>query len=175
MKQGMFPNWDDYEPFALQAACKLFIRLTNPRQFLPDDDPKKIKKVKSILNLTKRILYPMKVDYQKANFSQEFKEEFDEDLKKTVEDDLICKVRRENSTTLKIHFEHYLSKISSTIKLFVNDTPYASNPAIKHNIYISCLLTLLKSVTLSNSNKERLNIREQHRYNVEAFTDRMYI
>ena len=56
------------------------MRLVNPKQFLPDDDPKKMKKVKSILNYIKRIMYPMIVNYQKQTFAQRFENGINEDI-----------------------------------------------------------------------------------------------
>ena len=63
LKQKIFQKWEDYEPFALFATSRLFHRAQNPKQFLPENHPKKMKKIKSILNFVKKIMYPLQVDY----------------------------------------------------------------------------------------------------------------
>ena len=68
LKQKIFQKWEDYDSFALFAAGRLYNRAQNPKQFLPEGHPKKMKKIKSILNFVKRVMYPMQVDYQKEEF-----------------------------------------------------------------------------------------------------------
>lgn len=72
VKGKLFKNWSDYDNFALDYSFKLYYRLTNKKQFLPDNDPNKLKKVKSILNYVKKTIHPAKVDYQQQMFSQQF-------------------------------------------------------------------------------------------------------
>ena len=63
MKSKIFRNWNDYEEFSLEYASKLYYRLINAKQFLPEDHPFKLKKIKSILNYVKKTLNPAKVDF----------------------------------------------------------------------------------------------------------------
>lgn len=44
-----------------------------------------------------------------------------------------------------------------------------------HNIYLSCILTLLNQWTLSNDNKKRLRARVKSMYKVENFINKIYI
>ena len=50
MRKKFFNKESDYKEFSLYAATSAYLRLTNKKQFLPDGDPKKIEKIKSILN-----------------------------------------------------------------------------------------------------------------------------
>lgn len=50
IKKRFFGSEKDYEQYSLYGATQAYLRLTSPKQFLPDDDPKKLPKVKSILN-----------------------------------------------------------------------------------------------------------------------------
>ena len=43
-----------------------------------------------------------------------------------------------------------------------------------HNLYISCLLTLLKTITISNKNLERIKIRKDKNLITDEFIDKIY-
>ena len=177
-KHKMLPKFEDYEPFALFAASKLYMRLTNPKQFLPDDDPKKLKKVKSILNFLKTTLYPMVVDYQQENYAQRFSlEDEREDLVETAKDlrhEVVKSVSKQYTDILRIDFEYYLNKICYTIKGFLKTTPYAEDKLTLHNLYLSCLMTLINQITLCNVNKERLQNKIDKGYRTDDFINRIY-
>lgn len=177
-KHKMLPKFEDYEPFALFAASKLYMRLTNPKQFLPDDDPKKLKKVKSILNLLKAMMYPMVVDYQQENYAQRFSlEDERQDLVETAKDlrhEVVKSVSKQYTDILRIDFEYYLKKICNTIKGFLKTTPYAEDKVTFHNLYLSCLMTFINQITLCNANKERLQNKLDKGYRTDDFINRIY-
>jgi hypothetical protein len=63
-KAKFFSRYQYYEDFALYAASDIFIRLKNPKQFEYDGNGNpKLKKIKSILNYIKAVLYAKKVDF----------------------------------------------------------------------------------------------------------------
>ena len=177
-KHKMLPKFEDYEPFALFAASKLYMRLTNPKQFLPDDDPKKLKKVKSILNFLKTTMYPMVVDYQQENYAQRFSlEDKRKDLVETAKDlrhEVVKRVTKQFSDILAVEFEYYFKKICNTIKSFLQTTPYCEDKVVMHNLYMSCLMTLINQITLSNANKERLQNKVDKGYRTDDFINRIY-
>ena len=175
MKQKLFQRWEDYEPFALDCSVKLYQRLINPKQFLPDDHPKKMKKIKSILNFIKRILYPLKVDYQKEAFGQQFIPELHEDSVQKIREKLVTQCRNQSKPLLRVDFEYYLKKMSNTIHQFLKTTPYANDSVMLHNLYLSCLMTLTNQITLSNYNKKRYQTRLERGYNLEDFINKVYI
>lgn len=177
IKNKLLPQWSDYEPFALYLATQAYLRLINPKQFLPDDDPKKMKKVKSILNYIKRIMYPMIVNYQKQNFAQRFENGINEDLDNChdkIRHELHLRVKKQNSQFMGVEFEHCLKSISFSIKQILKTTPYVKDKLMMHQLYQSCLLTLLNQFTLSNKNKERLDTRVAGNYKIGDFINQIY-
>ena len=174
----MLPQWQDYEPFSLFAATRLYLRLTNPKQFLPEGDPKKLKKIKSILNFVKTLMYPMIVDYQQQTYSQRFAIGDNEDLDNCtlmLQDEAVKQVSAQNNKALSVEFEYYLKKICTTIKWFLKTTPYVNDPVVMHNLYQSCLMTLINQVTLCNANKARLENKVKKGYKTEDFINKVYI
>ena len=174
VKGKLFKNWSDYDGFALDYSFKLYYRLINKKQFLPDDDPNKLKKVKSILNYVKKTIHPAKVDYQQQSFSQQFDPNLHPDLVLSVQDHCVNQCKQQVKPILKIDFEYYLSKISNTIKHCIKRTPYRNDKVISHQLYMSCLMTLLNQITLTNHNKQRFKNRLKNGYNVDDFINHIY-
>ena len=65
-------------------------------------------------------------------------------------------INTQSRQLLKVEVESYLLKINKTIKQFLQYSPYYNDKVMMHNIYISCMLTLLNQITLSNTNKKRM-------------------
>lgn len=71
----------------------------------------------------------------------------------------------------QIDFSYTLSSVSMIVRSHLQKIPYKKNSAEWLNIYVSCLLTLLDSMTLSNFDLKRShNITR----NKETILDRMY-
>lgn len=75
---------------------------------------------------------------------------------------------------LHVDFEFYLRKMSYTIKEFLKTTPYVNDEVMMHRLYVSCLMTLLNQITLSNYNKRRYENRLRRGYNLEDFINKIY-
>lgn len=160
-KKRFFNNEKDYDEYSLYAATRLYMRLVNKNQFLPEDDPKHIPKVKSVLNFIKRILYPLKVNYQQENYNGILGDEIQGDgLYDGVSKSFQQTLDQTESSLLQVEVTEYFNHIPKTIKHFLSQSPYCRDRKVMHNIYISCLLTLLRSITLSNINHQRLLKRE---------------
>ena len=157
-KKRFFNTASDYDNFGLYCATRLMLRLVDPRQFLDDDNPKKLAKVDSILNYLKATLYPMKVVYQKQYFLQSFEDNsadiFD---RESIKGHMLSQSLDSNKEMIVAEFKYYLSKITQTIKTLLLDSPYASDKSMINNIYISCLLTILNQVTLNKVSQEKLS------------------
>lgn len=177
IKNKLLPQWSDYEPFALYLATQTYLRLVNPKQFLTEDNPKRMKKVKSVLNYIKRIMYPMIVNYQKQNFAQRFEAGINEDLDNChvkIYHELQASVKKQSSYFLKVEFEQCLKSISFSIKEVLKTTPYVKDKLMMHQMYQSCLLTILNQFTLNNKNKERLDTRVNGNYKLGDFINQIY-
>lgn len=177
-KKRFFYKESDYDKYSLYAASDVYMRLTNERQFLPDDDPKKIKKIKSVLNYIKNVLYPMKVKYQKENFTEVYKEEFlGSEVNDSIKENLTSNILNCSANgLLEVDITQYFKSITSTIKNFLYSTPYSNDPYIFKNLYMSCVLTLLRAVTLSNANKQKLYCKdsEDFKTNIDNVLDKAY-
>ena len=168
-KKKFFNKEDDYDKYSLYGATHVYLRLTNERQFLPDDDPRKMKRIKSVLNFIKSILYPLKVNYQKENFNKVYADEIQGDgLSEEIHNSLVKDIKDSTQGLLSVEIETYLNAIPKTIKSFLKEIPYANDPAMSLNIYISCLLTLLRSMTLSNFNYNRLIDKQKNELKLNA-------
>lgn len=72
IKKRMFKNFEDYDGYAFHSAQRLFFALRksyqNEGKLIKG---KIIKPIKSCLNYTKALLYPMKVEYQQKTFAKD--------------------------------------------------------------------------------------------------------
>ena len=177
-KKRFFYKEEDYDKYSLYSAAEVYMRLTSERQFLPEDDPRKIKKIKSVLNYIKNVLYPMKVKYQKENFNEVYKEEFlgsevSDNIKDTLTDNVL---KASGNPLIEVDVEQYFKTITKTIKNFLYTTPYSNDPYVFKNLYMSCVITLLRAVTLSNANKEKLYCKDtgDFKTNIDNTLDKAY-
>lgn len=171
VKGKMFNSGRDYDEYALYAATQLYLR------YKKEDNEKgaNLKPIKSCLNYIKRILYPLKVNYQKANFEQVFQEgSLQGNAPTQILDDKISDIRNLNSSLVSVECNYYLSSIHSSIRGILEKTPYRNDKVILHNLYISCLLTFLKSITLSKRSLARLEDRKAKKLSLEGVLDGLY-
>ena len=163
VKKKLFKTQEDYDNFKTYAATEVYLRLTNKKQFLQDDDPKKLKKIKSILNYIKRVLYPLTVNYQQENYCNLYKQRdlsiYKEQEGSTQPDKnsfMYENTLNSNSEFIHIEVDNYLNSICKIIRSVTDNTIYSKDKILTYNIYMSCLLTLLKSFTLSKYNTKRI-------------------
>ncbi len=153
-----FLSFEDYDAFSLFMATRLYMRYINP------EHTKTRGKIKSVLNYCKKLLYPNKVDYMKESFRGIFgtnqKGEIDgsgELYQKSLEENLQNEHCKEDNLTEAIEDE--IKRLPQLIRQVVSETPYESDTAIYHRIYISTYMTVLSSLTLSNAAIRRLQLR----------------
>ena len=157
-KRNFFKSVKYYDEFAIRTATRVYYRLKNPAQFeLDENGQPKMKKIKSVLNYIKNILYPAKVDYEQEEYAQVTNYGLDDE----AANDEIMKFREmlvESVDALnKLEFTLCLGDCTKTVKAFLKTIPYKYGSVKWTNIYISCLLSFLNSVTLSNQNLEKIN------------------
>lgn len=170
VKGRMFQTASDYDSYALYGATQLFLRYRKERE--PDN---KLKPIKSCLNYIKKILYPLKVNYQRSNFFQVFQEgALEGNAPVVIADAKVTEARRLTDDLLKAEYKYYLTQLPSTVKHVLKESPYSNNPVMMHNLYISCLLTLLKTLTMSNKNRTRLENKEAKCLPTTDLMDRIY-
>lgn len=172
-KNKYFRNSRDYEDFAIFMASRMFLRLTNPKQFqyIEGNEPK-MAKVKSILNYMKSTLYPAKVDYQQQYYAQT--QIMVDDIDYVSEYSFADKLNDTVDELTSKDFEICLDDIIETAKAFLYRIPYRKNTAEWTNIYISCLLTFLNSITLSKIDLERISNFKRNMLSKDEFYINLY-
>ena len=167
-KAKFFTRNQYYNDFALYVASSVFMRLKNPKQFQYNElGQPKIKRVKSILNYIKTILYPKKVDFEQEYYDQSFKSLANQNNDSMISygyafsDYLIDQI----DGFYQVDFNLCLDSITATIKQYIFSTPFKNDSVFVMNLYFSCLLTFLSSITPRNIDLNRIaNLKlKQHR------------
>lgn len=167
-KAKFFTKNQYYNDFALYVASSVFMRLKNPKQFQYNElGQPKIKRVKSILNYIKTILYPKKVDFEQEYYDQSFKSLANQNNDSMISygyafsDYLIDQI----DGFYQVDFNLCLDSITATIKQYIFSTPFKNDSVFVMNLYFSCLLTFLSSITPKNIDLNRIaNLKlKQHR------------
>ena len=158
-KGKYFYRAEDYENFSLYMATNVYIRLTNKKQFeYHEDGTPKMKKIKSVLNYMKKIIDHRRIDYQQQFFDQSISVESDTSL---FDDDysLCQKLSAHASEAAVNEFIDCLSNdIVYTTRKFLSKNVYYGNKMEWNNIYLSCLLTLLNSMTINKKERTRISL-----------------
>ena len=158
IKKCMFSNFSDYDGYATHAANRLFFALR--KNYLNQGKTikgKQIRPIKSCLNYTKALLYPMKVEYQNEAFREIITEEFvskkfdsflyKEKLKADASDS------QGTSDKFKTYLKSSLESIDDTVDKILKNSLFVTNPTIYRKLKISLLLNALNSLKL----KKRLD------------------
>ena len=171
VKRKFFSSLRDYEEYALFGATRLYLRYEGDSHNVEGGLPP----IKSCLNYIKKVLYPTKVKYQKAFFEEVISTNV------TSEDSIIQLqnigkglIRRSTAGLLEVEFSYYLTTICSTIQGYLKSSPYVRDRAMLHNIYLSCVLTFLKSITISNRNKEKLESKQSRCLPIDSLLESIY-
>ena len=164
VKDRFFNSAKDYDEYALYGATRLFLRYQK----------KQLNIIKSVLNYVKRILYPTKVEYQSQTFNQNFKQDVEEDVVKNLQESMHASAASQNDSLMRTEFQYYLEKIPRTIRASIKDIPYSSDKGMMHNIYISCLLSILNSITMSNENRRRIQNKLDRNLPVDNLMESIY-
>ena len=163
-----------YNDFSILVANTAFMRLKNPKQFqLNENGEPRLKKIKSILNYLKTILYPKKVDFEQENYAQVniYIEELEEEYSPGFT--FANMLSNSAESLMKIEFQCCLQSIASTFRFYLRNIPYKYNSPEWYNIYVSCLLTFLNSITLSKKELDSLQQRAD-RYDNLDLAEKLY-
>lgn len=146
IKKCMFTNFDDYDMYAFYAANRLFFAL---RKNLINQGKtvkgKLIKPIKSCLNYTKALLYPMKIEYQRESFKEIIEEEFVS--KKfdafTYKEQLKTDAREHSGINeqFKQQVEEVLSQNDRILDEVLSKSPFSQSTQEYKNLKKSILLT----------------------------------
>ena len=158
IKKCMFKNFSDYDGYATHAVNRLFFALR--KNYLNQGKTikgKQIRPIKSCLNYTKALLYPMKVEYQNEAFREIITEEF---VSKKF-DSFLYKEKLKTAASaaqgvtekFRLYLKDSLSGISAILDKVLKNSLFVTNPTIYKRLKISLLLNTLNSLKL----KKRLD------------------
>ena len=146
IKKRMFKNFEDYDMYAFYSATILFTAIRKNQQNQGKViKGKTIKPIKSCLNYTKALLYPMKVEYQMENFREVIEEEFVSTkfdalaYKEQLKDQ--ARNSAEINQTFKDYVEQSLSRSDLILENVLQKSPFNASMPEYRNIKISILLT----------------------------------
>lgn len=149
IKKCMFTDFQDYDMYAFYAANRLFFALRkNQLNQGKTIKGKLIRPIKSCLNYTKALLYPMKIEYQRESFKEVIEEEFVS--KKfdafTYKEQLKSTARNGAGVTVqfKKHLQEVLSQNSYLLDQVLQKSPFNIATPEYQNLKISILLTSIQ-------------------------------
>lgn len=158
IKKCMFKNFNDYDGYATHAANRLFFALR--KNYLNQGKTikgKLIRPIKSCLNYTKALLYPMKVEYQNEAFKEIITEEF---VSKKFDSFMYKEKLKAEASAAQGTNENFLTfvksslgSIESILDKVLQNSLFVTNPAIYRKLKISLLLNALNSLKV----KKRLD------------------
>lgn len=158
IKKCMFNNFNDYDGYATHSANRLFFALR--KNYLNQGKVikgKVIRPIKSCLNYTKALLYPMKVEYQNEAFKEIITEEF---VSKKFDsfmykEKLKAEANAAQGTTdsFRTFVKSSLGSIDALLDKVLKNSLFVTNPTIYRKLKISLLLNALNSLKI----KKRLD------------------
>ena len=158
IKKRMFQKFEEYDMYSFYAATRLFMALRknqlNQGKVIKG---KLIRPIKSCLNYTKALLYPMKIEYQRESFREIIEEEF----VSTKFDALACKEQLKaqvrDSANITLQFYEYVNEAIKHSDRILEDilqkSPFNSSTPEYKNLKISILLTSIQIL----KTKKKLN------------------
>ena len=162
IKKCMFKKFEDYDGYAFYAATRLFLALR--KNYLNQGKVikgKQIKPIKSCLNYTKALLYPMKIEYQRETFKEIIEEEFVS--KKfdafTYKEQLKSEARDSSNMLpqLKAYLQDTLGRKNKILDELLQKSPFGPSTSEYKNLKISILLN---SINILHT-KKKLVVTDQ--------------
>ena len=160
IKNHMFESFSDYDPYCFYAAERLFFALR--KNYLNQGKVikgKLIRPIKSCLNYTKTLLYPMKIEYQRQSYQQVISEEwvskkFDAfQFKEQLKDE--ARYSHGVSKTFWQYVKDTLEHSDKLIETVLDRSPFSKNSVDYKKLKISLMLNCYYG--LKNKNKLDLN------------------
>lgn len=167
INKKLFNDYHYYEDFALFSANRIYLRLTNPKQFQLNADGKpKLKPIKSVLNFIKAVLYPFKVDFEQSEYCQCYNQN-PKETEIFINYNFNNLLNISTDPMLKPFFSSVLNSVDKLCKDFLNKIPYKKDSSTWMNIYFSIMLSLCKQFKLTESHKQYI----QKLINCKRLTD----
>lgn len=148
IKKCMFTDFQDYDLYAFYSANRLFFALRkNQLNQGKTIKGKLIRPIKSCLNYTKALLYPMKIEYQRESFREVIEEEFvSKKFDAFAYKEQLKNQARESSgigRQFKQHLQESISQNGHILDEVLSKSPFNASTLEYQNLKISILLTSL--------------------------------
>lgn len=155
IKKRMFENFNDYDGYALQSANRLFFALK--KSYMNEGKVikgKTIKPIKSILNYTKALLHPMKLEYLNTQYNiktraSETAKQFDSFTYKQTLKERVWDSQR-NTEKFKDSVIELFYEFNKTLDVVLKRSPFRQNSPEYKKIKISILLNCLQNLRDKN-------------------------
>ena len=161
-----FQSADVYDKFALFSATRLYYRIKNPKQYLidPNTDKPKLDKISNILGYMASVIDHNRVDFIQDEFYQGFFDSDDLQAKFYDEEEALGfspspiydDIEATLSDMIRVDSVSVLSSVPTLIQTELQKIPFLSTSQY-NNLYISCLITLLKYVKLMGTNNRKFS------------------
>lgn len=158
IKKHMFQKFEDYDGYAFYSASRLYFALRN--NYLNQGKVikgKHIKPIKSCLNYTKALLYPMKIEYQKETYQNIISEEFVSkkfdafSYKEHLKD--MAQASQGQSHIVQHYLEETIKSYDKVLSSILDKSPFSRKSSdyrrLKMSILLTCLNELNNSKTLN--------------------------
>ena len=154
LKKKYFTKQYYSEQFAYYLANITYIRMTTPRQFLPEDDPKFLSPVKSCLNYMKAVLYPKKCEFAAQEFGFNTREG-DIEAANLSRQYLAAPMRNTVGNMRRVDIEFYIKTFPRIFKKVVNESMYGHDKRLSHYLYISVLRSFINTISMTPQQARR--------------------
>lgn len=148
IKKRLFSKFEDYDGYSFYAANRLFLaiknNLKNQGQVIKG---KEVRPIKSCLNYTKTLLYPMKVDYLRDeknidNKSQKMIQEFD-DIRHRQQLRDEAWIKQGSYEIFRIQLREFIKDFNITVDKVLRRAPFPAGSLDYKKLKISILLNVL--------------------------------
>jgi hypothetical protein len=153
VKKNLFNDERYYDLYSHYLASSVYLRMTS----------KELEPIKSCLNYIKSIIMKRKVDFEKSEFSYISNDSVSYDTFKSSSE---IKLRDSLTGYASIDVCDYFNNISKIIYDVISKGIYKNDKVLVWKLYQSCVLSLLRNITLSNESKLKL-----HMYSMEGMSD----
>lgn len=155
VKKHMFESFQDYDAYAFFAANRLYLAIRknywNQGKVIKG---KLIRPIKSCLNYTKALLYPMKIEFQNETFNEILSEEY---TSKTFDATLFGEQLKSSAISsqginekFKLYVESSFRNIDAFLNKVLTESMFAPNKTEAKNLKISILLNTIQSLKQKN-------------------------
>jgi len=155
IKKCLLDDFKEYDAYAFYAANRLFFALRknqlNQGKVIKG---KKIRPIKSCLNYTKALMYPMKIEYQREAYREVISEEFVSKKFDSYNFKEQLRAEAKASSGVNEEFRHYLTEaltnLGATAEDVLKKSPFHPGTVDYKKLKISLLLNAINTLRTKN-------------------------